>query len=211
MNYIKNNYKNWLVLLFGILVLSLGGAILIFANIGSDSVTVFSQGLKNVLSVSYGLAYMVGNIFFLIFMLIFHRKKLGVGTVVVAILTGLLIDLYLKYIPFVVISNKILNFMFSFSGLVLAALGIALYIYSNIGLGVYEGFADYFADKFKIKFGIIKIIFDAILFGLGVLMGGKFGITSIVSVIVLGPLIDLFSFLIKKTNIIKSPIIDLDN
>lgn len=205
MSYLKNNYKNLLILFLGIIILALGSSIIIKANIGADSITVFSQGLENTLNLTYGQAYILANLFFLVIVLLLHKKKLGVGTIVITFLTGFLIDVYLKYLPLRSFDNLILNFLFSFSGLVFAAFGLALYIYSNSGLGSLEAFVDYGSKKLNIHFGFAKIIFDALLFIIGALMGGKFGIMSVVSVITLGPMIDLFKYLIAKTNLIKNP------
>lgn len=204
MLYLKNNYKNLIVLLTGLTVLSLGSTFIIIAAMGSDSITVFSQGLASIFKIEYGYAYTLANISFFIFMIIFNRKKIGVGTIASAILIGLLINLFLKLFSFVSFSNETYSFLFSLIGLVIVAIGIALYMYSNTGLSSFEAFVDYFSSKLKIKFGYVKIVFDAILFALGVLLGGLFGITSVVSVIVLGPLIDLFGYLLNKTNLIKT-------
>lgn len=203
MNYIKNNYKNWIILLSGLIVLSFGASIIIVTEFGGDSITVFSGGLSNILKIDYGYAYIIGNFFFLLFMFLFHRRQIGIGTILSTFLIGLLINLFSNTLPFEKIDNTVFNFLFSLTGLMIAAIGLSLYIYSNTGLGPFEAFVDFFSEKFKIKFGYIKIIIDALLFILGFLMGGIFGLTSVISVIVLGPLIDLFGLLFKKTNIIK--------
>lgn len=203
MNYLKNNYKNWIILLSGLIILSFGASIIIISKYGGDSITVFSEGLSNILKIDYGYAYIIGNFIFLLFMFIFHKRQIGVGTIASTFLIGLIINLFLTLLPFKKLDNNILNFFFSLTGLIIAAIGLSLYIYSNTGLGAFEAFVDFFSEKLKIKFGYIKIAIDAILFIIGYLMGGVFGITSIISVIVLGPLIDLFTFLFKKTNIIK--------
>lgn len=203
MDYIKNNYKNFIILLIGLIILAFGGFILVASMLGGDSLTVFNQGIATILSIDYGYGMVIGNLIFIIFILIFNRKTIGVGTVAVALLVGPIINLFLKYIPISSLDNKVLNHLFSFSGLVLCSLGLAMYMYSNTGLGGFESFVSFFAEIFNLKFGIIKIIIDAILFTIGVLMGGVFGITSILSVFLMGPLIEVFLHLLNKTNFIK--------
>lgn len=203
MNYIKNNYINWIILLLGITILGLGNSLIVIANCGSDSITIFGQGVANTLSIKYGYGYIVANLFFFIIVLIFHRKKIGIGTVASAFLTGLLINLYMEILPFSTPDNIILKYTISLSGIVVVAIGIALYMYSNTGLGSFEGVVDLLTTKTKLRFWIIKICFDLILFISGILLGGTFGPVSVLSVFTLGPLIDLFRFLLKKTNIIK--------
>lgn len=203
MNYLKKNYLNLIFLVLGILIMAFGGSIIITAGKGGDSVTVFSQGIAALFNIEYGYGNIIGNVIFLTFMIIFHRKSIGVGTVLTTVTIGLILNFYFKVLPYEYLENSNYKFLFSLAGLVVAAFGLTLYIYSNTGLASFEAFIDYFSLKFNIRFGYVKIVVDAILFGLGALMGGVFGITSIISVIIMGPLIEFFKFLFNKTNLIK--------
>ncbi len=210
MNYLKKHYKNLLVLITGLIVLGFGGFIIVISSLGGDSFTVFNQGIANTLNIDVGYGIIIGNLFFIAFLLIFNRKTIGIGTVLVAVLVGLFINLFIKIIPLSALDNKYGNFFFSMAGLVVSSLGLAIYIYSDTGLGGFESFVSYFAEKFKLHFFIMKIIIDAILFTVGALMGGVFGITSILSVLLIGPLIEVFLILLKKTNIIKDETNNID-
>ena len=88
-------------------------------------------------------------------------------------------------------------------GIVIGGLGLALYMYADLGLSPFEGIIVTISNETKVRFGIIKIIFDAIYFTTGALLGGVFGIGSIMTVFLYGPTIDMFMKLLKKTNIIK--------
>ena len=70
MELIKKYYRNVIVLLLGVLLLSIGGALFLTANIGSDSLMVFNQGISVVLKTKVGLAIMISNIIalFIIFL-----------------------------------------------------------------------------------------------------------------------------------------------
>ena len=85
MNYLKKNYLNLIFLVLGILIMAFGGSIIITAGKGGDSVTVFSQGIAALFNIEYGYGNIIGNVIFLTFMIIFHRKSIGVGTVLTTV------------------------------------------------------------------------------------------------------------------------------
>ncbi|HQM06791.1 MAG TPA: hypothetical protein PLR97_03180, partial [Bacilli bacterium] len=60
-------------------------------------------------------------------------------------------------------------------------------------------------EKTNWRFAYIKIVNDAIFFTVGWLLGGVFGIASVITVLIYGPLIDFFIKILTKTNLLKSP------
>lgn len=200
MKYVKKT----IVLLIGVVILSLGASILITANLGSDAVTVLNQGVSILLNIKIGYAVIINNSILFILMLIFNRKQINIGTIASAVLMGPLIDLFLLAMPNNYSDLLIINFLFSLLGLLVASIGLSIYIYSKSGLGPFEGVVDLISNKINLKFGYTKIILDFLFFLIGYLLGGTFGVISILSVIVIGPLINLFLRLLNLTNFIPS-------
>lgn len=203
MELIKKYYRNVIVLLLGVLLLSIGGALFLTANIGSDSLMVFNQGISVVLKTKVGLAIMISNIiaFFIIFFI--NKKTLGLGSLAIIFLLGPTIQIIKDANIFKPPNTLILQILMVLIGIVIGGLGLALYMYADLGLSPFEGIIVTISNKTKVRFGIIKIIFDAIYFTTGALLGGVFGIGSIMTVFLYGPTIDMFMKLLKKTNIIK--------
>ncbi|HOA63965.1 MAG TPA: hypothetical protein PKO43_03695 [Bacilli bacterium] len=203
MELIKKYYRNVIVLLLGVLLLSIGGALFLTANIGSDSLMVFNQGISVVLKTKVGLAIMISNIIALFIIFFINKKTLGLGSLAIIFLLGPTIQIIKDANIFKTPNTLILQILMVLIGIVIGGLGLALYMYADLGLSPFEGIIVTISNKTKVRFGIIKIIFDAIYFTTGALLGGVFGIGSIMTVFLYGPTIDMFMKLLKKTNIIK--------
>lgn len=203
MELIMKYYRNVIVLLLGVLLLSIGGALFLTANIGSDSLMVFNQGISVVLKTKVGLAIMISNIIALFIIFFINKKTLGLGSLAIIFLLGPTIQIIKDANIFKTPNTLILQILMVLIGIVIGGLGLALYMYADLGLSPFEGIIVTISNKTKVRFGIIKIIFDAIYFTTGALLGGVFGIGSIMTVFLYGPTIDMFMKLLKKTNIIK--------
>lgn len=203
MELIKKYYRNVIVLLLGVLLLSIGGTLFLTANIGSDSLMVFNQGISVVLKTKVGLAIMISNIIALFIIFFINKKTLGLGSLAIIFLLGPTIQIIKDANIFKTPNTLILQILMVLIGIVIGGLGLALYMYADLGLSPFEGIIVTISNKTKVRFGIIKIIFDAIYFTTGALLGGVFGIGSIMTVFLYGPTIDMFMKLLKKTNIIK--------
>ena len=203
MELIMKYYRNVIVLLLGVLLLSIGGALFLTANIGSDSLMVFNQGISVVLKTKVGLAIMISNIIALFIIFFINKKTLGLGSLAIIFLLGPTIQIIKDANIFKPPNTLILQILMVLIGIVIGGLGLALYMYADLGLSPFEGIIVTISNKTKVRFGIIKIIFDAIYFTTGALLGGVFGIGSIMTVFLYGPTIDMFMKLLKKTNIIK--------
>ena len=77
-----------IVNLIGIIITAYGAEAFVLANLGSDPVTAFVQGLGNVLGMPFGNAMNVFNIVFFVIILIVYRKGIGIGTVLYTFLLG---------------------------------------------------------------------------------------------------------------------------
>lgn len=203
MELIMKYYRNVIVLLLGVLLLSIGGALFLTANIGSDSLMVFNQGISVVLKTKVGLAIMISNIIALFIIFFINKKTLGLGSLAIIFLLGPTIQIIKDANIFKTPNTLILQILMVLIGIVIGGLGLALYMYADLGLSPFEGIIVTISNKTKVRFGIIKIIFDAIYFTTGALLGGVFGIGSIMTVFLYGPTIDMFMKLLKKTNIMK--------
>ena len=75
------------------------------------------------------------------------------------------------------------------AGVILFAAGTGLYASASLGRGSYEAVTFAIADKNNLPVKAVRMILDVIMVVTGVLLGGKFGICTIVTVIVSGPVI----------------------
>ena len=78
-----------------------------------------------------------------------------------------------------------------FFGVILFAVGTGLYASASLGRGSYEAVTFALAEKNHWQVKIVRMVLDAIMVVIGILLGGKFGVCTIITVIVSGPIIQL--------------------
>jgi uncharacterized membrane protein YczE len=190
----KSNYiYRLLVLVLGVILIALGATIIVTSDIGGDSVVVLQQGFTDFFGIEdLGLGILILNTLLIFVLYLMNKKMVNIGTFITSLLIGPLVSLY-SLLPFLNQPDTlILQILMTIAGSVITSIGIAVYIIANIGYSPYEGIMITIKDKTKIRFSIVKIIGDVVMFGIGILLGGKFGIGSIIAIILFGPLIELF-------------------
>lgn len=198
MNYLRKNYKNFIILLIGLFLMAIGGLFFIHARLGADALMVLNQGVATFLNIKVGYAMMITNLIGLIVIFILYKKSIGIGTIAVSVVLGFIINFFDSFNIITNSESFIINLLMLFGAIFLGGFGVALYIFSNTGYSPFEGIIIYLVDKTKVRFGIVKIINDIIFFGIGYLLGGIVGIGSIIAVILFGPIIDFYLVMLNK-------------
>ena len=209
MKYLKKYYLNFIFLIIGTLFISIGGVLFLTANLGSDALMVLNQGIVNALKIDVGYGIIISNLILLVVIIILDRKTIGIGTFFITILLGLTINLLQSFNLIQTSDHFFINLIIVFAGIIIGGIGIASYIYANLGLSPFEGLIIYIVNRTKWHFWLIKIINDVILFTIGFLLGGVFGIGSVLTVFLFGPIINFYLFLLKKTNLVKQREIEI--
>lgn len=199
---IKNKFPYWkrfFLLLIALFIMALGGSLFLKSGIGGDSVLVFNQGFANLLNVSIGLATIIFSLSFFIIVLLVDYRKIGIGSAVVVFLLGPLIDGFTYLIRFISPPDHLFfQIVLSIVACIVAGFGIGLYLFADCGLSPVDALFMIVVNKTKWKLKYVKIGFDLILFIIGVLLGGVFGIGSIVSVFLMGPILEYSMNLYRK-------------
>ena len=74
-------------------------------------------------------------------------------------------------------------------GLVLVAVGVACTIQAELGVAPYDVLTTGLRDLFGVPIGVAAIILPAVFMALGVLLGGRFGLGSILALTLVGPML----------------------
>lgn len=187
--------SSFIEMLGGSLLRGLGCGLLIVANIGGDPITTFNVGFAKLLTVEPVITFIITNIIFIILLLFLDRKKIGIGTIfsTLMISQGVLIASLLN--PYL---GGISGYIIFTVAIIISALGISMYADANIGISALDGCVFALHDKTKIPIRYAKIGMDILFLLLGFLMKSQIGVGTIISLIVMGPLVDLFYKLIKK-------------
>lgn len=83
-------------------------------------------------------------------------------------------------------------------GIALFSIGTGLYASASLGRGSYEAVTFAIAEKNNLQVKTVRMILDVLMVITGMLLGGKFGICTVVTVVVSGPLIQFVNGKSKK-------------
>lgn len=184
--------KTCLALFAAVNLTGIGVALFIHANLGSDTVTVFVDGLSRLLGCSLGSASRIYNSLMLIIALLVARKHIGWCSVVYALSVGFLIDFYSELLLPLNIMGSILpiKLLWVLAGQLCFGITYALLIQYRNGMSQVDAITYYLCEKLKVKFVKMRTAMDIILLGAGWLMGGIVGIGSVIAMATTGIFID---------------------
>ena len=171
----------------------------IHANLGSDSVSVFQQGLSRTFSCTLGTAaYIYIGIVFVIDLFI-SRENIGWTTVLNALLLGSFIDLVnTLFAGFFELGNTLaFRILLLTMGILLVSASCVILIWINKGKNALDAVAWGLASRLKRPYRTIRICVDAVLMGIGWLLGGVVGFGSLAAVLMTGPAIQFLLSLLS--------------
>ena len=196
LNLPDNLLKRILIIVAGSVVAAYGIALAMYAGFGGATLAVLWQGISKTFGISIGAASFVVALAMILFAAIYDRKQLHIGTVLYQIVYSICVDLFANL--HVYSEYKWINFFIMLLGVILFAAGTGLYASTSLGRGSYEAVTFALAEKNGWQVKIVRMILDVIMVVAGVLLGGKFGVCTVVTVIVSGPVIQFVNAKSKK-------------
>ena len=123
----------------------------------------------------------------ILFVLIYDRSQIHIGTILYQIVYSLCVDMFAQM--HVYSKYMWLNMLIMLVGIVLFAVGTGLYAAADLGRGSYEAVTFALAERNHWQVKKVRMILDAAMVVIGVILGGKFGVCTVVTVIISGPII----------------------
>ncbi|MGH4125201.1 MAG: YczE/YyaS/YitT family protein [Clostridium sp.] len=186
-----NLIKRLILFFIGMSIIQIGVALFLKTNIGSDPFTLFTQGLAFLLKKTPGNANMI--ILFVLFciILLVERTRIKIGTIICVVGVGPIIDLGVKAVSFFPIasSNIAIKILLVVFGCILIAIGFSILSASNLGVAPNDIIAFIIKDKTNLEYRWIRMALDVSFLIIGFALGGIFGIGTIISALLTGPLI----------------------
>lgn len=192
----KNWWKKIVVIVLGSMIAAYGITLALYAGFGGATLAVLWQGLSETFHMSIGMASFMVALGMILFVVIYDRSQIHIGTVLYQIVYSACVDLFANchiYSRYVWV-----NFLIMLLGVILFAVGTGLYASASLGRGSYEAVTFALAEKNNWQVKIVRMILDIVMVVVGVLLGGKFGICTIVTVIISGPVIQLVNVRAKQ-------------
>lgn len=183
------------VLFIGLVIAHLGVTLFLLADLGVDPFNVLIQGLRlltektGIINPTHGTVHMVICFLIILILLIVDRSYVKAGTVVCMFCGGPIIDFFTWCLSGLGIGSATLpiKIVVLVLGCVILAFGMSIVIRSEAGTGPNDLVAVVISDKSGKRFGIVRIITDVIFVLTGFLIGGKFGVGTLICAFLVGP------------------------
>ena len=176
----------------GLAFFGFGITLFIRANLGLAPWDIFHKGLSEKLDVSIGLV-IVGVGLLLLLLWIPLRQKPGVGTVLNALEIGFVVNLTKPLIgeP----DQLVMRMLMVIAGVLVIALGSALYIGAGLGSGPRDGLMLGLSQRSiggrRISIRVARTTIELTVMIAGLFLGGSIGIGTLIFMFGIGPLVQL--------------------
>lgn len=171
-----------------------------FAGLGLDPFNCGAHGLWSLTPLSYGLFYSIENAILLVIIFFWNRKKIGLGTVINLFLVGYFAqwsEMALHYFfPDDTLLTRIVVFIIA---IIIVCIASAIYFTADMGVSTYDAIAITINERHpKLPFRFVRIATDVICVIIGVSLGAKAGIATVIIALFMGPLIEFFKHTISE-------------
>lgn len=182
-----NLFKRIVILIIGSVIAAYGITLALYAGFGGATLAVLWQGLSATFHISIGTASFIAALAMILFAAFYDRSQLHIGTIIYQIVYSTCVDLFADCHRYS--SHMAINFLIMLLGVILFAAGTGLYASVSLGRGSYEAVTFALAEKNCCPVKTVRMALDIAMVVIGVLLGGTFGVCTIVTVLISGPVI----------------------
>lgn len=184
------------IIVVGSVIAAYGITLAMYAGFGGATLAVLWQGLSKTFPMTIGMASFVVAAAMVLFVLFYDRRQIHIGTVLYQIVYSTCVDLFANC--HVYSETMWINFLIMMLGVVVFAVGTGLYAAASLGRGSYEALTFALAEKNNWQVKLVRMVLDILMVVAGVLLGGKFGACTIVTVMISGPIIQFVNGRAKR-------------
>lgn len=168
----------------------MGAITVLNSNMGLPPWDVLHQGISKVAGITIGQAS-IGIGIIIVLLDVFLGQPIGIGSVINFIFVGIFMDLivYLDFIPKpTTLLGQIVELLI---GIFFYTYGTFLYMIQGMGCGPRDGFMQILTTKLNKPVSLIKNSIELIALTLGWFLGGKLGVGTVATAIVMGFLLEM--------------------
>ena len=181
--------KKIIIIVIGSIIAAYGITLALYAGFGGATLAVLWQGISRTFHISIGMASLIVAIIMIVFSFFYDRSQIHIGTIIYQLVYSLCVDLFAN--AHVYSTHLWVNALIMLLGVMLFAVGTGVYAAASLGRGSYEALTFSLAEKNGWQVKTVRMILDIVMVLTGVLLGGKFGICTIVTIIISGPVLSL--------------------
>ena len=193
---IKPKISTFFFLCFGLIIFGLGEGLLIVSAAGASPWSVLAQGISLNIDFSVGITTIFVSVVVLLFWITLKQKP-GIGTVLNAIIIGLMIDVCIKFVP--TPEDYISQIFLSIIAVLTVGLGGGIYLVANLGAGPRDGLMVGLQKKTDLPIAAVRGFLEIIVMSVGWYLGGTVGVGTLLFAFGIGPAVALGLFLVGKS------------
>ncbi|MGH8948658.1 MAG: YczE/YyaS/YitT family protein [Acidimicrobiia bacterium] len=175
-------------LIIGLVLFGIGIGLMLQSGLGVPPWDVLHQGLARRFGLTVGIWSIIVSVVVLLLWLPL-RQPYGLGTLLNALIIGVIIDLTGAIMP--VAENTGIAWSMMLAGVILIGIASGLYIGANLGPGPRDGLMTGIARRGP-SIRLTRAVIEITVLTLGWILGGTFGIGTIVFALAIGPLVQYF-------------------
>ena len=193
----KKIFLEWCRIAAGLAVFAFGVHLTIRANIGLAPWDCLGMGIANHTPLNYGLSMTAMSIAILVIDLLL-RERIGYGTIIDALLTGNLVQLYNDLDPLPENHSLPLGIAVMLIGFVFMALGMWIYMKAAQCCGPRDSLLVGLGKRLpKLPIGLVEVLLWAVVTLAGWLLGGPVGIGTLIGTVGAGAVMHVVYTLIR--------------
>jgi len=191
----KPKLLTFFFLCFGLALFGLGEGLLIVSAAGASPWSVLAQGISLNVSFSVGITTILISVAVLLLWLPLNQKP-GIGTILNALIIGLMIDICIKFVP--TPEDYISQLLLAIMAVLTVGLGGGIYLVGNLGAGPRDGLMIGLQQKTNLPIAAVRAFLEITVMSIGWYLGGTVGIGTLLFAFGIGPAVALSLFLVGR-------------
>lgn len=189
----------FLQLMVGLIIYGLGIGLMVNAKVGIAPWDVFAQGISIQTKLTFGISSAIVSVLVLLAWIPL-KQRMGIGTVLNAVLIGIFADLWTPFLP--QFENYAANVAKFVVGMLIVAFATGMYLASNFGSGPRDGLMVGTQKALGWPFWLVRTMYEGTVLTVGWLMGGQVREGTLIFAICIGYLMQtslkLFKIPLRK-------------
>ena len=192
---LKPKISSLFFLCIGLTLFGVGEGLLIVSAAGASPWSVLAQGIYLNVGFSVGIITILISVVVLIFWIPLNQRP-GIGTVLNALIIGLMIDVCIKFVP--TPENYVFQLLLAIVAVLTVGLGGGIYLVANLGAGPRDGLMIGLQQKTSLPIAAVRAFLEITVMSIGWYLGGIVGVGTLLFAFGIGPAVALGLFIVGK-------------
>ena len=194
----SNLLFRYIKLMIGLFICAVGQNLFLYCDLGMNPWSVFHQGLSLHLPLTLGQASQIVGLI-IITVCMFFKIFPGIATILNMFFVGYFVDMLINLNVMSTPETLVGKVIMCISGVVVLSFGMFIYMSQELGAGPRDGLMLALTQRTRFKVGAIRNFMEITVLIIGIIMGGKFGIGTVIASLLAGPVLQNI-FKIFKVN-----------